>query len=94
MERAASPPGGPIRTCVGCGAKAGQDELVRLRIEGERVVIDRERRGGRGAWLHPSGACLDRAVRRRALSRAFRGRKASIDAPALRVELTGNGRKD
>ena len=84
----------PVRTCIGCGEKAGQRELVRLRIEGERVVIDRERKGGRGAWLHPAGACLDEAVRRRALSRAFRGRTASFDAAALRVELTGNSRRD
>jgi predicted RNA-binding protein YlxR (DUF448 family) len=85
---------GPTRTCIGCGAKAGQGELVRLRIEGERVVIDREKKGGRGAWIHVSGACLDRAVRRRAVARAFRGREASIDVPALRAELTGSGRKD
>ena len=84
----------PTRTCIGCGAKASQAELVRLRIEGERVVIDRERKGGRGAWLHPAGACLDRAVRRRALARAFRGRVASLDADALRVGLTGNSGKD
>jgi predicted RNA-binding protein YlxR (DUF448 family) len=85
----------PVRTCVGCGEKAGRRELVRLRIEGERVVIDRERSGGgRGAWLHASPECLDRAVRRRALARAFRGKPASIDAPALNVGLTGNARKD
>jgi hypothetical protein len=84
----------PVRTCVGCGEKAGQRELVRLRIEGERVVIDRDRKGGRGAWLHPSAACLEKAVRRRALARAFRGRAASVDAAALGVGLTGSARKD
>ena len=84
----------PVRTCIGCGEKAGRRELVRLRIEGERVVIDRQRKGGRGAWLHPAAACLDQAVRRRAIARAFRGRPASLDAAALRVELTGNTRKD
>jgi len=84
----------PVRTCVGCGEKADQRGLVRLRIEGERVEIDREKRGGRGAWLHASDACLEKAVRRRALARAFRGRPASVDAAALRVELTGSARKD
>jgi len=84
----------PVRTCVGCGEKAGQGRLVRLRIEGERVVIDRDRKGGRGAWLHPSEACLEKAVRRRALARAFRGRAASIDAAALSGGLTGSARKD
>jgi len=84
----------PVRTCVGCGERAGQRGLVRLRIEGERVVIDRDRKGGRGACLHADGECLERALRRRALVRAFRGKAASIDAAALRAGLTGNARKD
>ena len=86
--------GGPTRTCIGCGEKAGQRELVRLRIEGACVAVDRERSGGRGAWLHGSEACLDRALRRRSLSRAFRGREAAVDAAALRHGLTGIARKD
>ncbi len=68
---------------------------MRLRIEGERVVIDRNRsEGGRGAWLHAKASCLERALRRRAIARAFRGRPAAIDASALNVGLTGNARKD
>jgi len=84
----------PVRTCVGCGARADQGELVRLRIDGERVVIDRRREGGRGAWLHPSAQCLERAVRRRAFGRAFRGAVAGVEVETLRVGLTGNPRKD
>ena len=48
----------PVRTCVGCGAKAAQRELVRLVASGERVAVDRAKRGGRGAWLHAAPACL------------------------------------
>lgn len=84
----------PVRTCIGCGAAVARDGLVRLRIEGGRVVIDRRGEGGRGAWLHPSGECLERAVRRRAFGRAFRGTAADIDLAALRVGLTGSARKD
>ncbi len=83
----------PIRTCIGCGGKAAQGELVRLRIEGGRVVIDRKGRGGRGAWLHASTACLESAVKRRAFARALRS-SASVDPAGLRVELTGSARKD
>lgn len=85
---------GPVRTCLGCGGKAEQRELVRMRIEGAHVVIDREKGGGRGAWLHPSATCLERAIRRRAFARAFRVREAVLDADALRAGLTGSPRKD
>jgi predicted RNA-binding protein YlxR (DUF448 family) len=32
----------------------------------------RHRLPGRGAWLHPTGECLDQALRRRAFGRALR----------------------
>ena len=84
----------PIRTCVGCGERAERRQLVRLTTDGERVIFDRQRRGGRGAWLHESAGCLEKALRRRALQRALRRPHAAIDAAALRAELTGNARKD
>jgi predicted RNA-binding protein YlxR (DUF448 family) len=84
----------PVRTCVGCGGKAAQRALVRVKAMGERVIIDRERSGGRGAWLHAAPPCLERAVKRRAFVRALRAESVRADAIALRVELTGNARKD
>ncbi len=84
----------PVRTCIGCGARADPGVLVRVRLEGAQVVIDARRQGGRGAWLHASGECLERAVRRRAFDRAFRGAAGPVDAAALRVRLTGSARKD
>ncbi len=84
----------PIRTCVGCGGKAAQAELVRVVAAGSRVAVDRERSGGRGAWLHAAPPCLERAVKRRAFGRALRVEGVQPDAAALRVELTGNPRKD
>lgn len=84
----------PERTCIGCGAKAPQGELTRLRTEGERVIVDANRSGGRGAWLHPSAECLKQALRRRSFARAFRRSAVSWDADALRRELTGSARKD
>ena len=84
----------PLRTCVGCGQRAEQRGLVRLRTDGERVIVDRTRAGGRGAWLHADGACLARALKRRAFGRALRAPDVRVDAEALRVELTENIRKD
>jgi hypothetical protein len=83
----------PERTCIGCGRKAGQAELVRLALVEGRVAVDRDRRGGRGAWIHPAEACLEKATRRKAFGRAFRG-PAVADPEALRSQLTGIARRD
>jgi predicted RNA-binding protein YlxR (DUF448 family) len=84
----------PERTCVGCAAKGRPDRLARLRVEETSVIVDHERQGGRGAWIHPTAECLDRALRRRAFARAFRRSDLAWDEAALRAELTGNARKD
>ncbi|WP_123304369.1 YlxR family protein [Bogoriella caseilytica] len=64
----------PIRTCVGCREPSTRSVLVRVVLESAAVaVVDEAKRApGRGAWLHPSQACLDLALRRRALGRALR----------------------
>jgi uncharacterized protein len=63
----------PVRTCIGCGARAAKHDLVRLVAAGDQIVPDiTARQPGRGAYLHPSLACLERAQRRKAFSRALR----------------------
>jgi uncharacterized protein len=47
---------------------AETDEQGRSRL----VPDPRHRLPGRGAWLHPTGDCLDLAIRRRAFGRALR----------------------
>lgn len=62
-----------IRTCVGCGARAVKSDLLRLVAAGNEIVPDAPaRRPGRGAYLHPSQECLEKAQRRRAFARALR----------------------
>jgi predicted RNA-binding protein YlxR (DUF448 family) len=80
----------PERTCVGCGQKLPATALVRLRLAEGGVVVDGERRGGRGAWVHAGSACLARAVKRKGLARAFRA-PVAVDETRLREQLTGNG---
>ncbi len=58
------------------------------------MIVDVHKSGGRGAWLHPSVRCLEQALKRRAFARALRAGDVQVDAAALRVELTGNPRKD
>ena len=71
----------PQRTCIGCRKKGARSELLRLVAEGSgstAVLVDERRRmAGRGAWLHPSEACLALAVKRRAFGRALNGATGS-----------------
>jgi predicted RNA-binding protein YlxR (DUF448 family) len=62
-----------IRTCVGCGSRAAKSDLLRLVASGDEIIPDpRAVMPGRGAYLHPSQGCWERAQRRRALIRALR----------------------
>jgi predicted RNA-binding protein YlxR (DUF448 family) len=77
----------PVRTCIGCRGRGGRSDLVRVvMVEGALVPDLRARIAGRGAWLHPDPACLDLAVRRRALTRALR-LAVSPDVTAVRAEI-------
>ena len=63
----------PLRTCVGCKARAAKSSLLRLVVAGDGIVPDPQaRQPGRGAYLHPSLACLELAQRRRVFPRALR----------------------
>ena len=84
----------PIRTCVGCGAKADQPSLVRLRVVDGRVGLATRGSGGRGAWLHPGDACLERALKRKAFARVLRAPAVLVETRELRDLLTGSPRKD
>ncbi|MDO4252821.1 MAG: YlxR family protein [Rothia sp. (in: high G+C Gram-positive bacteria)] len=79
----------PQRTCIGCRVKTAQKELIKLVClpaqpgQLPRVVFDQQQQyPGRGAWLHEQGSCLEKARRKAAFNRAFRGR---VDASRLTV---------
>ncbi|MGH3011467.1 MAG: YlxR family protein [Gaiellaceae bacterium] len=76
----------PTRTCVGCGRKAPQRELVRFAAPTGVLEVDRgQRLAGRGAYTCPRPSCFEKATARRAFARTLRrtvtipsGLKASI----------------
>jgi predicted RNA-binding protein YlxR (DUF448 family) len=70
----------PIRTCVGCGRKAPQPELLRFAARDGALVQDAQA-PGRGAYTCRRLACFERAATRRAFARTLR-RNVRID-PAL-----------
>jgi predicted RNA-binding protein YlxR (DUF448 family) len=74
--------------CVGCRDRAATTDLVRVvAIAGAAVPDIGRRLPGRGASLHPSQQCLDRAERTKALPRALRV-SGPLDLTALRALVT------
>ena len=62
---------GPIRSCVGCGRKAAQGELLRFAAAAGQLVPGTGI-PGRGAYTCRRLACFERAVSRRAFNRTLR----------------------
>ena len=64
----------PVRTCIGCGQKKEKEKLIRIILCPDGVVRPDERghSDGRGAYLCRESACLEKAIRSRALNRTFR----------------------
>jgi len=65
----------PLRTCVGCGVKRPQRELLRVALEPDRagLALDvRRRLPGRGAYLCRDRRCWQPGTARRGLDRALR----------------------
>ena len=63
----------PMRQCLGCREMKQKRELIRVvrSPEGEVTLDSRGKKPGRGAYVCPSGDCLKRAVKSKALSRAL-----------------------
>ena len=63
----------PMRQCVGCREMKPKKELIRV-VKSPEGGISLDFRGkapGRGAYVCPDGACLKRAIKSKALERAF-----------------------
>ncbi len=69
----------PIRTCIGCRTAAPPSAMLRLRRRPDGVVVWAGLRPeGRSAYLCPDRTCIAQAERRRAFSRAFRGKAIKV----------------
>ena len=63
----------PMRQCVGCREMKPKKELIRV-VKSPEGAISLDFRGkapGRGAYLCPDAVCLKRAIKAKALERAF-----------------------
>ena len=63
----------PMRQCVGCREMKEKRSLIRVvkSPEGEVSLDFKGKLPGRGAYVCPSGECLKRARKSRALERSF-----------------------
>jgi uncharacterized protein len=61
----------PIRSCIGCGRKAPQGQLLRFAAADGQLVLGTGI-PGRGAYTCRRLACFERAVSRRAFNRTLR----------------------
>ena len=63
----------PMRQCVGCREMKPKKELVRVvrSPEGAITLDFRGKAPGRGAYVCPEPACLKKAIKSKALERAF-----------------------
>ena len=63
----------PMRQCVGCREMRPKKELIRVvkSPEGEISLDFHGKAPGRGAYLCPDPECLKKAIRAKALERAF-----------------------
>ena len=70
-----------MRMCVGCREMKPKKELLRVvrTPEGEVMIDLTGKKAGRGAYICPSSACLNRARKQRQLERAF---ECAVDAAA------------
>ncbi|TMB99007.1 MAG: YlxR family protein [Chloroflexi bacterium] len=79
----------PQRTCVACHTVHAKRELVRIvRSPAGEVTVDlRGKAPGRGAYLDPDQACLERGLREGVLAKALEIPIDTATAERLKVEL-------
>ena len=66
----------PMRQCLGCREMKPKRELIRVvRSSDGNISLDfKGKASGRGAYICPDAQCLKRAIKAKALERAFSSR--------------------
>ncbi len=80
----------PQRQCVACGQMRAKRDLVRIvRTPGGEIRVDPTGKlSGRGAYVCPEAACVDRALREERLARTLERAIPEDVAEGLRGALT------
>lgn len=74
----------PMRRCIGCQQSKEKRELIRVvrSPEGEVSLDPTGRKAGRGAYLCRSEACLEKAMKSKALERSL---EAAVDTQLYEI---------
>lgn len=64
----------PMRQCIGCGEMKAKKEMIRVikTAEGAITLDTTGRMNGRGAYICPTGECLQKAIKSKGLERSFK----------------------
>ncbi len=84
----------PMRMCVACREMRAKKDLMRIvrTAEGELVLDLTGKRSGRGAYLCRDAACMNKAIKTRALERTLEAPVNEALKAALDSEIGhGNG---
>ncbi|MDZ4339976.1 MAG: DUF448 domain-containing protein [candidate division NC10 bacterium] len=81
------PPDAPGRTCVGCGRKRGQGELVRISAGPAGLTVQFGRGDGRGAYLCLDARCLESVIKRKALQKVLKADLGPLSVAHLREAI-------
>ena len=81
----------PMRMCVACREMRAKKELIRVvrTPEGSVLLDETGRANGRGAYLCANEACLEKAIRIRAIERALEVKLDAETVEALRAGVKG-----
>lgn len=81
----------PIRQCLGCREHIEKKQLIRVvkSPEGEVSLDFTGKKAGRGAYVCNNMECLNKAIKSRALSRAFSKEIPSTIYDTLKLEMEG-----
>ena len=81
----------PLRMCLGCGEMKPKRELIRVvrSPEGEISLDFKGKVSGRGAYVCPDMSCLKKAMKSKAIERAFETAIPAEVYDAMEAELGG-----
>lgn len=79
----------PQRKCIACGERSDKKSLIRIvkNSEGQIFLDPTAKANGRGAYICKEMACLEKAMKSKALNRAFKTEVAAEVYENLKTEL-------